>query len=330
MKTNKKTKLILIIIPIIALVALMSFVLANTVNNPTSKTSVTRDRTSVILKQQDDPKIVDIYLGMADDSSVTSFQVGLNVEVAYNYDASFEWADNLNDGTEEFKDYTINEGKDSENNRDLERINIYYVGTKELNELTVDKNVDNIKIGTITLDYEKDIDGNPVSEAGSTLLIQPVGKDGSEESDGEVFTKTLSVSHEVTPVVVRQDDILRADIPGTEEPGTDPSDPGTGGDNTTNPGSGGSGSDSETETPPGGSGTTTPGTGNQGQTENDGQSENGSDGGDNGQSIGDRFINAFKTGGNHSYFGIICLVVVLVIIAGIIMFVKIRNKKDKH
>ncbi len=228
MRLNKKVKITLIVIPIIILVALMGFALANNnTNNSKSDTIVTRDRTSVILEQQkDNPRKIDVYLGMSDDSSIARFQIGLNVDIEEKYDAKFEWSTNLSDNTEAFKDVRINKEKTIETEGEVERINIYYVGTKELNQLTDKVNVDNIKIGTITIEG-----GDTTVEDDTPLVIRPLGTDGNASTTtDEDFTKTVSLSHVVSSVLVEEDDILRTDLSGkatqTPEPeNPDPQDP---------------------------------------------------------------------------------------------------------
>ncbi len=345
MKLNKKTKFILMIILIIILAALMTFVLATNNSNNKSKMLVTRDKTSVILQQQSqDPTKVDVYLGMADDSSIASFQIGLNVDVASNYDAKFEWSTNLNDGTEEFKDVRMFEGTDVQTNRDLERINLYYVGTKELNQLTDTVNIDNIKVGTISLVNKTDENEN------STLLIQPVGSDGNKDtSTDEEFTKTVSLSHEVTPVIIEDDDILRTSVGGTssENPGQGDSEeenPGQGDSGEGNPGQGDSGEgnpgqgDSGEENPgqgntnQGNSGSTNAGGSGSSNTQNSGAAGNTNTAEDkkSGGSIIDKVITSIKTGANRSNLWAICLLVVLIIMALGIIYIKSKAKKSKH
>ena len=223
MRLNKKVKITLIVIPIIILVALMGFALANSnTNNSKSDTIVTRDRTSVILEQQkDNPRKIDVYLGMADDSSIARFQIGLNVDIEEKYDAKFEWSTNLSDNTEAFKDVRINKEKTVETEGEVERINIYYVGTKELNELTDKVDVDNIKIGTITIEG-----GDTTVEDDTPLVIRPLGTDGNASTTtDEDFTKTVSLSHVVSSVLVEEDDILRTDLSGKATQTPEPENP---------------------------------------------------------------------------------------------------------
>ncbi len=248
MKSSKKAKLLRILIPIVILIALMGFVLAGNSNTDTQikEKAVTRPHSSVILKQQvDTPTKVDVYLGMADNSSVASFQIGLEVDIADNYDTSFDWASNLNDGTENYKEYRILKESNLENYQGKKRINIYYTGTKELNQLKGDKeentvDVDNVKVGTITFNYVKGEDQNPINTESSTILVEPIG-DGTESS----FTKTVSLSHKANIVPVEEDDILRTttegpyteepEEPGPQQPEGETSNPNTPGSGTTTP-----------------------------------------------------------------------------------------------
>lgn len=204
-------KNILSIITII-LIAITSFSLtnvskANTDNELEDNNTPTGDRTFIRLVHKDNNK-VEVYLEVADTTvpndneavnssvSVKSFQIGLDIEIDLETEGSsinFEFADKLKDELScETRKATKKDIIDSTTNKKAgERLNIYYVGNKDLNDVRENKNntTDGIKIGTITFEGIKKIE---------TASIKP---------DSE-FTKIGTIGYGLAQTKILQEDGL--------------------------------------------------------------------------------------------------------------------------
>lgn len=133
-------------------------------------------------------KLVHVYLGMADEASIASFQVGLDIDVVASATVDFNWSNDLKEDILKRNELS---GEDSD-----KRLNLYYVGTKELNTNTVDE----IEIGTIEISIPNDEE--------SQLVIAP----------NEEFTKTVSIGHNKSNVTTESTDILVANLNKKEIP----------------------------------------------------------------------------------------------------------------
>ncbi len=205
-------KNILCIVTII-LIAITSFSLtnvskANTDNVLEDNNTPTGDRTFIRLVHTAENNKVEVYLEVADTTvpndneevnssvSVRAFQIGLNIEIDLETEGSsinFDFADKLKDELScETKKVTQNSIINPTTNKKAgERLNIYYVGNKDLNDARDNKNntKDGIKIGTITFEGIKKLE---------TASIIP---------DGE-FTKIVSTGHTLAETNITEDDGL--------------------------------------------------------------------------------------------------------------------------
>ena len=193
MSVNKKkiNMIVVILLVICFFVSATGFALATNegVDNTNNTPHISRDKTNVILsKDEKDEKKIHVYLGMADDVSIESFQIGLDINVNDSANVKFNWSDSLKEGC--YRDYRYSTKKDSVSGENNERLNIYYVGTEELNT----NNVDIIEIGTIDIELSNDIQ--------SQLVI-------SSDSD---FTKIASIGHNSMKISTDAMDILETKI----------------------------------------------------------------------------------------------------------------------
>lgn len=196
-------KNILSIITII-LIAITSFSLtnvskANTDNELEDNNTPTGDRTFIRLVHKDNNK-VEVYLEVADTTvanendemkssvSVGAFQIGLDIEIDLETEGSsinFDFADKLKDELScETRRTTKNDIIDPITNKKAgERLNIYYVGNKDLNDVRDNKNntTDGIKIGTIIFEGIKKLE---------TASIKPDSEFTKVESIGYVLAET--------------------------------------------------------------------------------------------------------------------------------------------
>ena len=296
-----------------------------------------------------------------DAASVASFQIGLDIStVAPNKDITsiidFEYDKDLKEGKDgvQLATYTqapVTQTQDTENGEEVttvvgEKLNLYFVGTKELNDNTSSAP---LKVGTIKFDKNSFSDNTAV-------FIKP-----EEEA-----TLASSVGHEETEIIVNSGEdavefILNNDSSNnsssgnTEEKDNTTGDENTAGEDNTTDDENTAGEDNTT-----GNGNTagegslagdgnTGGNSNQGQNGNSGNSGSGSSGGAISQkqnqgstsssventenkSIVDRIISGIKTGANHSVTHIVVILVVLVFVAIGIMYLKAKNKgrRSKH
>ncbi len=186
---NKKVNIIVVVLFAIVLLSTTGLVLAINGVFDNSKTQVSRDKTNVILQQdENNEKLVHVYLGMADEASIASFQVGLDIDVVASAVVDFNWSNDLKENILKRNELS---GEDSD-----KRLNLYYVGTKELNTNTVDE----IEIGTIEISIPNDEE--------SQLVIAP----------NEEFTKTVSIGHNKSNVTTESTDILVANLNKKEIP----------------------------------------------------------------------------------------------------------------
>ena len=204
----KRNSLIIIIPIIIAvlLIAIASFAKANvseTNNNGEYEDtySPTGERTFVRLKRTANDKI-DVYLELADTTvadetdkvipgaSVASFQIGLDIQMDLedkNSAITFEFNPELQEEAySKLMKTTWADKEKEEGHTVVEQLNIYYVGTKELNDAG---KLEGIKVGTITF---KGI------EHEETATIIP----------NEQFTKISSVGHNETEINIKPEDSL--------------------------------------------------------------------------------------------------------------------------
>ena len=375
MKSKKIITFFIVVLLIIA-IAVAGIVLAE--SSVQTQALEEKNRTSVLLvpeKYQNGEYTgkVDVYLEMDDGmqltdeekeqegestiikdaASVASFQIGLDIStVAPNKDITsiidFEYDKDLKEGKDgvQLATYTqapVTQTQDTENGEEVttvvgEKLNLYFVGTKELNDNTSSAP---LKVGTIKFDKNSFSDNTAV-------FIKP-----EEEA-----TLASSVGHEETEIIVNSGEdaiefILNNDSSNNNSSsgntGNTTGDENTAGeDNTTDDentaGEGSLAGDGNTV----GNGSTG-GNSNQGQNGNSGNSGNGSSGGAVSQkqnqgstsssgkntgnkSIVDRIISGIKTGANHSVTHIVVILVVLVFVAIGIMYLKAKNKgrRSKH
>ncbi len=214
MKLSKKVKIFIAVMAIV-LIAITGFVLASGSEPTPLEDVVTRDHSSVYFEQEpNDPTKINVYLGMNDSASIASFQIGLEIDMADCYDSTFDWTTgDLTKNNPKFKEAISSEkDKDEVTGNLKENLNLYYVGTEELNQLEkdedVDIDVDHIKLGTINIipDEEANI---PVRS--SYVSIQ--ARDN--------FSKTVSLSHEPEPIKVDLDEMYSGNIILKEVPSID-------------------------------------------------------------------------------------------------------------
>ena len=188
MKLNNKSKKFIIFLIVAFIVVASIIVFANTMAMPKSNDVVTRDHSSVYFEQvKNDPTKIDVYLGMNDTASIASFQVGLEIDMADCYDSTFDWTTgDLANKSAKLKEAKISETeKDEVTGNIVENLNLYYVGTEELNNLTNNVDVDHVKLGTITIVPDKDENGNDAPLRTSFVAIK----------SRDDFSKTVSLSH---------------------------------------------------------------------------------------------------------------------------------------
>ena len=211
MKLNNKVK-IFIIAMLVALVTIAGLAFAHNLEERKSEDVVTREYSSVYFEPiSGDPTKVDVYLGMHDTASIASFQIGLEIDMADCYDSTFDWTtgelNNLD--TTKFKEFRSSEQRRDEVTGNLvENLNLYYVGTGELNELTSTKDVDHIKLGTISIVPDKDAQNEDVPVRSSFVAIKP----------REDFSKTISLSHEPEIIKTNQNSSYSTKITIKEAP----------------------------------------------------------------------------------------------------------------
>ena len=180
MEVNSKVKKIIVIL-VIALLAVTGIALAGTKINELARGSHKGDNSNIYFEADgNNPKSIDVYLDMADNSSVASFQVGLEVDVDENYDANFEW------DLKEDENTTLLESRKSDSidgDTTRKRINLYYSGLKELNDF----GTDSIKLGTIKVAAQEG------ASKDTSITIQSI--------DENKFSKTVSLSHNSTEIL---------------------------------------------------------------------------------------------------------------------------------
>lgn len=214
MKINKKRKVILASLTIL-IIAIAGFVLANVNKINENAKTVTRPYSSIYFQEaeinnateKDTYEKVDVYLGMHDTSSIASFQVGLEVDIADCFDSSFEWNEELTkEGKPELNEVRVTEqAKDETTGNIEERMNLYYVGTKELNHLKDDEDIDSVKLGTIYIKTHKEGEGEQTTTATprtSGVAIQAI----------DTFSKTASLSHSSEQIKVESDNLYQGRI----------------------------------------------------------------------------------------------------------------------
>ncbi len=205
MKKNKLIIMILIIIAVllIAIVSLAQANIAEKNNNGEYEDnySPTADRTFVRLKRTANDKI-DVYLELADTTiadgteevipgaSVSSFQIGLDIEMDLedrDSAISFEFDPSLNEEAYcKLMKTTWADKEKEEGHAIVEQLNIYYSGTKELNDAG---KLEGIKVGTITFKGIKEQE---------TITIVPNAN----------FTTIASIGHSETKVDIKPEDSL--------------------------------------------------------------------------------------------------------------------------
>ena len=193
--SKKKINMTIVVLLAVILLSATGLALATAngvFGNIDNDVHVSRDKTNVILSQdEENEKIVHVYLGMADDASVASFQIGLDIDVDDLSKVNFKWNNSL--PKEEYKDYRYSTKLDESTGKNNERLNIYYVGTKELNT----NDVDIIEVGTIEFDLDDEI--------ASELVIA---------SDPD-FTTIASIAHNGVNVPTDPMDILQTKLNNT-------------------------------------------------------------------------------------------------------------------
>ena len=183
MKLNKKTKVLTIII-ILTIIAITGLVLANNIS--TQSKIVTRDFSSVdLVKVENDPTKIDVYLGMNDEASIANFQIGLDISMASCYETKFVWDQALLNNNPNLIEAVPTESEEVDEISGLPEntLNLYYVGTEELNQLDTDQ----VRIGRINIQLK---DGEQAQN--SSIIIKP----------REEFSKTVSLSHKAEAIKV--------------------------------------------------------------------------------------------------------------------------------
>ena len=181
MEVNSKVKKIIVIL-VIALLAVTGIALAGTKINELARGSHKGDNSNIYFEADgNNPKSIDVYLDMADNSSVASFQVGLEVDVDENYDANFEWDNKLENENTTLLESRKSDSIDGDTTR--KRINLYYSGLKELNDF----GTDNIKLGTIKVTAQEGASND------TSITIQSI--------DENKFSKTVSLAHNSTEIL---------------------------------------------------------------------------------------------------------------------------------
>ena len=326
----KKIIILAIVVLLIVAITVAGFVLAESGAN---KSFEERDRTNILLVPEqvketgDYTGVVDVYLEMDDGmilgedeatgqvqikdaASVASFQLALDIDVGINDNdikskVDFEFDKDLQN-KEETKLVTYNESPKTETNYTQdgsvetktvgEKLYIYYVGTKELNDI---KSTEPLKVGTIKLDKSK-------LENNTTVLITP---------DSEIST-AASIGHTETAIDIQPEDrvqLLVNHADSEQDPEKDP--------------------EKDPEQDPEKDSEKNPQK-NPSDGENSDEYKNGwasDDDKTDDESILDKIFSP-KTGANRSLIWVIVSVVVLVIIATGIIVLKSKNKqkKSKH
>lgn len=253
----------------------------------------------VMLKQDEtNDKVVHVMLGMTDLDSIASFQLGLDMNLNEKVNAKFTFNSNLSES--KYKDASIKDIPNSEN-KNIKRLNIYYVGTKELNPIDSNK----IEIGTITFEG--------TTQKNALVKIEP-------EKD---FSTIASVSHKSTSIDVDAlDTVINKQDTNTQD-GNNNQNQNNGDKNNSSNGSSSTEKNDSQNNVNGNNSNKTPGGSSNDNIENS-SNKNGKDG-----SKIYNFIDLINTGANKSLTWVIYIVVVLIIIALII--IKLKNKqKDKN
>lgn len=328
---------------------------------------------------EEDKNVENENVVIKDAASVASFQIGLNIYATTNEDITskikFEYDSRLQENAKNKNQYgvelarqtqtpitTTNTAEDETQTTTTigEKLNLYFVGTQELNDVN---SSEPLKVGTIT--FDKKAFGN-----NATIVISPEGKD----ENGNIATIAASVGHNSTeittdPIEDRVEFILSSNNGQEVNPGTGDSDDddsgntsgdsgytgddsgddtgNTGDDNGNTESDNGDGSgDSEggNETGSGNEGNIGNGSGNNGNEGSDlgGQGtgssgeqsrENNGNGDTSGKSTNKpSILKQIKTGANRSLTRIIIPLVVLIVMAVVVIFLKTRidGKKSKH
>lgn len=340
MKSRKIITSLIVILIIIA-ITIASIVFAE--NKVIKQGIEEKDRTSVLLvPEQDEDEnytgIVQVYLEMDDGmveqdnnkgesvviqdaASVASFQIGLDIYATISDDdinskIDFKFNDDLQEGKTgvqlaKHTETSMTKTETSPNGENItstigEKLNIYYVGTKELNDIN---SKEPLNVGTITLN--KELLGN-----NATVLITPK----SEDENGNIVTTAASIGHNATEINVKpEEDHVEFILNPKESEHEDEPNQGGGSEGETNPGGNNQG-----ENNPGGNN-------NQNNPDND---DNNGSGDNNSNNNGGNTQKApsVNTGGNHSVTGIVVAIIILAIIAIAIVILKSKKKykKSRH
>ena len=361
MKNKKLVYIILAIVLSLVTITVTGFVLAGVSNN---RSYEELNRTAVVLEPKKDAAgnytgKVEVLLQMNDGikteeqkpneegtiiedaASVQSFQIGLDVSatIENKENISFEFNSNLKEnaknniaGEVKLARVTQELEKDeqaSSEEKEIykgEKLNIYYVGTKDLNDTN---SREMVSIGTLTI--------NVPESNNETVLVNPIKEATTASSTGHTETP-IDVHPEedgVTFVMNKKDSEHEDDsgnTTGNNTTGGNTTEGNTTGDNTTdgnttgNSTTGGNTSGDNTT----GEGTTGGSTGNGGSTS--GSQNNGWSAKDDEKANGNiinKIINGIKTGANHSLTWAIIAVIALIILAIVLVKIKKNTPKGK-
>ena len=260
--------------------------------NETSSSS--NNDTKVIIEQsKEDEKQINVGLKMANETeeqnsaSVTSFQIGLNIDAIENVGIVFTFDNNLDskdNKTKKLATYNYDEQN--------KKLYIYYSGIEELNDL---QSSDILKVGTITIDTKKE----------TTVNITPI--DGFSTASSIDFSETI-----INSVGSGSYKISATNINNSS--GKDPS---------KNPG--GNVNDDKEDNNQGGNV-------NENTDQSTGDNTNSNQSSNENGTIIDKVISATKTGANHSVMRILIPLVILIIVAFALIYLKskLKSKNSKH
>ena len=299
MNINKKKTILSIVLVLAIITAIVGIVFA--VNNTTD--TIQAIKVSVEKDEANDKKIY-VKIENEDEgnqenknsASITSFQIGLNVNVSNDAEITFTFDDKLNNSTKALADYNYDKAN--------KKLYIYYTGEKELNDL---QSSEILNIGYITINTTKETE----------VKISPI--DGFSTTSSIDYSGTNLVSGQSLNYRVASNNPSGSETEqnpsgsSSQDPNKDPDE--DSGDNL-NQTSGGISSPE-----PGQNGGSSSASGNNAE-------EKGST--DGNKTIIDKVIAAAKTGANHSITRILIPLAILIVVAFVLIYLKTRMKPRKH
>ena len=169
MNINKKKTILSIVLVLAIITAIVGIVFA--VNNTTD--TIQAIKVSVEKDEANDKKIY-VKIENEDEgnqenknsASITSFQIGLNVDVSDDAEITFTFDDKLNNSTKALADYNYDKAN--------KKLYIYYTGEKELNDLQSSE-ILNIGYITINTTKETEVKISPIDGFSTTSSIDYSG-----------------------------------------------------------------------------------------------------------------------------------------------------------